>query len=193
MSKQEFISTLKRKLSGLPRHEIEDRIRFYSEMIDDRIEDGIPERVAVAGVGSPSAIAAQIITEVPLTRIVRERERPEGRMSALTIVLLVLGFPIWFSLGVALFAVAISLYVALWSIVISLWAAALSAAVCVPAGILCGSVFIIGGNALSGAALFGAALVCFGLSVFMLLGCKWVSKATVYVTKWTVLKIIGRG
>ena len=43
MRKQEFIAVLRKKLSALPRRDAEERIAFYSEMIDDRIEEGLLE------------------------------------------------------------------------------------------------------------------------------------------------------
>ena len=49
MNKEEFLSELRTKLSGLPQEDIEERISFYSEMIDDRMEDGISEEEAVEG------------------------------------------------------------------------------------------------------------------------------------------------
>lgn len=41
MSKQEFLAELRKALSGLPQGDIEDRLTFYSEMIDDRMEEGL--------------------------------------------------------------------------------------------------------------------------------------------------------
>ena len=192
MRKQEFLSNLRYKLACLPKYEVEDRISFYSEMIDDRIEEGIPEAVAVAGIGSPASIAAQIISEIPLARIVKDRPRSKEKMSAFTVILLILGFPIWFSLLAAIFSVVLSLYLFLWAIIISLWATAFSVLVCAPVGILLGVAFIVGGNALPGSAIIGAALVCFGISVFMFVICKWLTKASVYLTKRIALWIIRR-
>ena len=40
MRKLEFLAALNVKLSGLPKEEVKERTNFYSEMIDDRIEDG---------------------------------------------------------------------------------------------------------------------------------------------------------
>ena len=43
MNKQEFLAGLRKGLSGLPQEDIEERLLFYSEMIDDRIEEGMEE------------------------------------------------------------------------------------------------------------------------------------------------------
>ena len=50
MNKQEFLSRLRKQLKGL--EDKEERITFYSEMIDDRMEEGLSEEEAVAAVGS---------------------------------------------------------------------------------------------------------------------------------------------
>ncbi len=190
--KQEFLSDLRHRLAGLPKYEVDDRLSFYSEMIDDGLEEGLSEAASVAKIGSPASVAAQIIADVPLTRIVKDRPRPRRKAGALTIVLLILGFPLWFSLLAALFSVALSLYLSLWTIIISLWATAFSLLVCAPIGVLLGVAFIIGGNALPGSAVIGAALVCFGLSVFLSLICKWLTKMSAYLTKRIALWIIKR-
>ena len=41
MRKQDFIKELRLNLSFLPKEEIDDRISFYSELIDDKIEEGV--------------------------------------------------------------------------------------------------------------------------------------------------------
>ena len=52
MTKNEFISSLGARLSGLPKDEACERLAFYSETIDDRIEEGMSEAAAVRDVGS---------------------------------------------------------------------------------------------------------------------------------------------
>jgi uncharacterized membrane protein len=52
MTKQEFIDALRHKMAGLPKDDIEDRVAFYTEMIDDRVEDGLSEEQAVAEIGN---------------------------------------------------------------------------------------------------------------------------------------------
>ena len=48
MTKKIFFKKLKHELSGLPKSEIRERISFYDEMIDDKIEDGMTEAEAIA-------------------------------------------------------------------------------------------------------------------------------------------------
>ena len=65
MNKQEFTAELCARLSGLPEETVEDRISFYIEAINDRIDDGMSEADAVADVGSIDSIVADVLSEVP--------------------------------------------------------------------------------------------------------------------------------
>ena len=65
MSKNEFLYKLKKKLRGVPKNELEERLNFYSEMIDDRIDEGFSEHEAVARIGTVEDVANQILREYP--------------------------------------------------------------------------------------------------------------------------------
>ena len=183
MNKTEFALELYEKLPLLPSEEIDERLTFYLEMIDDRMEDGLSEEDAVSAIGSIDDIAEQILADVPLTRIVKERIKSKRKLKAWEIVLLALGSPIWLSLGIAAVAVIFSLYVSLWAVIISFWAvfASLigSAVGCVVGGVL----FAFGINLLTGVAVIGAGIVCAGLSIFMFYGCKAATGGTLVLTK----------
>ena len=120
MNKQKFLNSLQKRLSHLPRKEAEERLTFYSEMIDDRMEEGLSEEDAVAAVGTVDEIASQG-SEESLGARAREKASPKAPRAA-EIALLVLGSPIWLSLLIAVFAVALSLYIVLWALTLSLWA-----------------------------------------------------------------------
>jgi uncharacterized membrane protein len=183
MYKQEFLAQLRNALSGLPKDDIEERIEFYSEMIEDRIEEGLSEEEAIAAVGTVEEIAGQVIADTPFVKIAKERMRPKRRLGALEIVLLILGSPIWISLGVAAIAVIFSLYVSLWSVIISLWSVFVSLAACAFGGVVSCVIFAIGGHGAVGLAMLAAGMVCGGLSIFMFLGCKAATKGIVILTK----------
>lgn len=76
MSKQEFLEQLRRGLSGLPRENIEEQLKFYSEMLEDRMEEGLSEEEAVSAAGSVDEIVAQAVADIPLAKIAKERIRP---------------------------------------------------------------------------------------------------------------------
>ena len=122
MTKNEFLEQLRRGLSGLPMEDIDERLNFYSEMIDDRIEEGLSEAEAVSAVGSVSDIVSQILRETPLTKLVKEKVKPAKPLKWWAIVLIVLGSPIWLSLLIAAAVIVLAVYVVLWSLDVSLWA-----------------------------------------------------------------------
>ena len=189
MNKTEFLLDLTEKLSPLPWEEIADRWDYYSEMIDDRMEEGLSEEAAVAALGSADQIAAQILSDIPLTKLVKRKIKSSRRIKAWEIVLLVLGSPIWLSLLIAAFAVALSLYISLWAVIISLWAVFVSLIVCALAGITVGIFWTAISNVPVGMATIGAGILCAGLSIFLFFGCKSSTKGAVLLAKKMVLGI----
>ena len=73
MTKLEFIEALNKNLCGLPEKEVDDRLNFYIEMIDDIIEEGLSEEEAIAKIGSVDEIADQIIADIPFTKIAKKK------------------------------------------------------------------------------------------------------------------------
>lgn len=189
MSKQEFLVQLRKGLSGLPQEDVEERLAFYSEMIDDRMEEGITEEDAVSRIGSIDKIISQIKADIPLAKLVREKITPKKHLKTWVIVLLVLGSPIWLSLLIAAFAVILSLYASLWSVVISLWAVFGALIGCVFGGIIAGIVIACSGNVLSGIAMLSAGIICAGLSIFMFYGCKAATKGILMLTRKFAVRI----
>ncbi len=183
MNKEAFLAVLRNELSGLPREDIEERLAFYSEMIDDRMEEGLNEEDAVAEMGAVEDIAAQTLEEIPLAKIVRESVAPKRALRAWEIILIVLGFPIWFPLLIAAAAVVFALYLVIWVLVVCLWAvdAALgfNGLGCIATGVAS----ITRGDVLPGIALMGAGLVCAGLAIFLVFGCLAASKGAVRLGK----------
>lgn len=183
MTKQEFLDRLRRSLAGLPLEDAEERLAFYDEMIDDRMEEGLAEEEAVSSFGTPEEIADQILSEIPLSRLVRERVKPKRALRAWEIVLLVLGFPVWFPILISLCIIALSVYVVLWSVIVSLYAVDLALAVSAVGGIALAVRALLQGQPAQAAALAGASLLCAGLAILLFLGCVKATKGAVILTK----------
>lgn len=183
MNKSEFLGALRKGLHGLPQDDIEERLAFYGEMIDDRTEEGLSEEEAVSAVGAVNEIVAQTVADTPLAKIAKERIRPKRRLKAWEIVLIALGSPIWLSLAIAAAAVILSVYVSLWAVIVSLWAVFVSLAVCAVGSVPMCIFFIAGGSGAQGLVTLSAGLVCAGLSIFMFYGCKEVTKGILILTK----------
>ena len=183
MNKQEFLSQLRKGLCGLPQADIQERLTFYDEMIADRMEEGLSEDEAVAAIGSVDEIITQTLADIPLAKIAKEKIKSKRRLKAWEIILLVLGSPIWLSLGIAAVAVILSVYVVLWSVIIALWSVFASLVGCSVGGVASSVILAINGNGLTGIAVIGAGFVCAGLSIFMFYGCKAVTKGIIILTK----------
>ena len=171
MNKRQFLSRLGRALKGLPEADIKERVAFYAEMIDDRVEEGMSEEEAVLAIGSVDEIREQIVSEIPLQRLVRERVKPKRSLGAWRVAALIAGFPLWFSLLAAAFAVLLSLYVTLWALIVALWAVEAAMCVCAACGVIASAVYFIEGEALPALMMLGAAFVLSGLAIFLFYGC----------------------
>lgn len=64
MRKEEFLTALRAGLTGLLPEGVEKLLEFCSEMIDDRMEDGLTEEEAVAAAGSLDELIQQAKTEL---------------------------------------------------------------------------------------------------------------------------------
>ena len=115
MNKKQFIASLRKKLSRLPRAEADERLNFYSEMIDDRMEEGLSEEEAVKAVGSIDNISKQIPGGEGADSVKRE-------LSGGDIALIILGSPIWAPLLLAALVLYFTMYIVFWALIISLWA-----------------------------------------------------------------------
>lgn len=189
MTKSEFLQQLREKMKGLPKTDIEDRVNFYSEMIDDRIEEGLSEEAAVRDIGNVDEIVTKQIDDTSLTKIVTEKVKPKRRLKAWGIVLIILGFPLWFPLLMFVLTMLLVFYIIWWSAVIVLWSIEGSLIMSVFAAIVNMFAFTFRRELLSGFGYFGLSLLTAGLSIFLFMGCVAVTKATFQLTKKVTLKI----
>lgn len=186
MNKAEFLAALRDRIKGLSSEDIAERVAFYREAIEDRMEDGLTEEEAVEQMGSVEDIAERIMRDIPAPHPVK----PKRQLGAVEIVLLILGSPIWISLIAAGFSVAISLYAVIWSAVISLYAVGVSVAACALAGVVGTVLFCVADRVVVGLALLAMALFCAGFSIFTFIGCKYLTKAAAFLTKLSTKWIV---
>lgn len=189
MRKQDFIKELRLNLSFLPKEEIEDRISFYSELIDDKIEEGVKEEDAIKSIGSIDEIINQIIDEMPLSKIAKDKIKQKRKLSGLEIALIIVGSPIWLSILLSLIAVLFSLYIIGWSIVISIWAILISLIAVLVAGIVLTIISLFSNIYIVALSYLGATLVILGLTILMHYVCKIITRLYIKLTKLIVLSI----
>lgn len=146
MSKKEFLESLGRLLKSLGKSEREKSLSYYSEIIDDYMEDGYSEEDAVEQVGSPGVIAQEILEE----QEGKAGRQLSGGMKGLIAVLLVLGFPLWGSLMLAGVCLLLAAALMVVSVYIVIW--------CIP---VCTGAFSVSGLVLSVVSMGGAAIIVF--------------------------------
>lgn len=182
MNKSEFLEQLESGLKDLPNSEIKKSLNYYSEMIDDRIEDGESEVDAVASLGSVDEIAISVKSQTQLSTQTKETVKQKSGYKILIIILLVLGSPIWLSILLALFSIILAVYVTAVSIIISLFSVVLSFLLGGVTAVF-GSPIIMYSNIQTGIFCIGAGLILIGLGVFLAYG---TVKLSSLIIKFTV-------
>lgn len=188
MTKSELLNELSQRLSGLPQSEAEKTINYYSEMIDDRMEDGETEEDAVKAVGDIDEIVRNAMSQAPLTGLVKQSVKRNFRINVPIIILLILGSPIWLSLLIALFAIIFAIYVTIAAVIISLFAV-VAAFIVSGVALIIASPFLIPVSLYSAAVLLSSGLIISGLSIFAFYAAFILSKYIIRFTKFVVLKI----
>jgi len=121
MNRHEFIEELKRKLRKLPYDEVKEAIDYYEGYFDDAgIEN---EQTVLTELGSPSAVASQIIASFAIKETEAEDSGKKNWRSSWMVILALFASPVAVPLLIAVAAVAISLIIALSAVVFSFFAA----------------------------------------------------------------------
>lgn len=186
MTKNEFLNKLKAALSGLPQSEMQKTMDYYSEIIDDAVEEGEDEQSVIARLGNIEDIAEKIINETPIRKFVKEDVKKHN-ISVPVIVLIIIGSPIWLPILVSIAAVLFSLYLTIWSLIASLFVISASLALSGIATLIL-SVVLLFVRPLKAMLSFGTALACIGLLVFMFYLSVWCAKMIIKLTVFMVRK-----
>ncbi|NMA04972.1 MAG: DUF1700 domain-containing protein [Acholeplasmataceae bacterium] len=189
MTKKEFLNELERKLKGLPKQDIEDRLSFYSEMIDDYIEDGLTIEEAINKIGSSDEIVSKIVNETSLTKIVKEKVKPKRKLETWEIVLIVISFPIWLPLLILFLTFVLVGFILLWSMVIVLWSVFGSLVGATASGLINTLVLLFSDKLVISLGALGISLLSAGGAIFLFLASVWATKYTFELTKKVILKI----
>lgn len=188
MDKQTFFAALRENLRGLPREDAERSIEFYEEMVSDRMEDGASEEEAVAALGSVEEITAQVLSEIPLTKLVKAKVRPSRGLKVWEIVLLILGAPVWVPLVLSMGIVLLAVYFTLWALLFCLYAMDVSLALCGIGCVIAAPVYISSGSVPGLFVALGAGLTFVGLGILGFFGLnrlgKWVLRLSRRFLLW---------
>lgn len=191
MNKIEFLDKLRARLKGLSTEDVSSSADYYGEMIDDRIEEGMSEEDAIAALGELDDIVKEILREIPLHKIVREKAKNRRHLRVWEIVLISAGSPLWVPIALAFVIMVLAVYISTWTIVLSCYAVTLALGVSSIACLIGGcAAFVLMGVG-EGLFLLGAALVVAALAILALLGCNGFAKGVVYLGKKIILGIKG--
>ena len=194
MTKQEFLLQLNRALTGLPQDEIEERLTFYSEMIDDRVEEGLSEEEVIKNIGDPQDVAAQIKADFAPNKENKEPDKKKYKWhwGPWEIVLLILAAPLIISVASGVLSAAVSLYAGIWTTIICLWAGVASLWGITLGGFISGFGMIFTGAAIPGLSVIAVAIFSAGLSIFAFFAANLAGKWTVILTKKFFVWLIGK-
>ena len=187
MTKNEFLQALAHGLVGVPAEDAKRWTEYYTEMLEDRIEDGMSEEEATAALGAPAQIAQRILAQTPLTKLIKNKVTPKRRLFVWEIILIVLGSPIWMSIALAAASVIFSVFVSLWSCILAIWVCAVSFGVCGIAGVLlCGLQIWLGALG-QGFFLLGCGVAAAGLSIAWYYLSLWLTRLLWRFNRWFLL------
>ncbi len=167
MNKTEFLSALRERLTGLPPEDIEKSVEYYSEIIEDKIEDGTPENEAVEALGTLDEITSQIIGDAPLSKIIKENVKPKRRLKSWETALIIIGSPIWVTLLFAVGAMVIFLYLALWTVIAGFYLTVIALGIVAVLSFVSSYPFLSTGDFTKGFFLLGLGFFCTGIDILM--------------------------
>ena len=118
-------------------------------------------------------------------KLVKQKAKSRQRLRPWEIVLIVLGFPIWFSLAVAVLCVLLAVSICLWVVVSCLFAVSAVSGTLVEAMAAMVVVMAVQGQFLPALFFLGCGMICAGLAIlFFLLG-RWAAKGVAKLHKLT--------
>ena len=168
MNKEEYLIKLREALTKIAISNVESRIEYYSEMIDDRIEDGMSEEEAVNSMESIESIVETSKLEKPMPVLVKEKVQKSKEAAekkghgALWVVLAIIGFPIWLPLLLVAGVLFLVMYILLWVLVLVCYSVEMAFALAALASLVLP--FISLGNQ-----AFASILMCIG-GIFLFTG-----------------------
>lgn len=181
MRKYEFLTELQNKLQGLPKDELENRVNFYREMIEDRMDEGKTEEEAVAEIGNVDDIVRQIASETPFVQLVKEKAKPKRSLRGWEIAMIILGFPLWFPLLLTGLVLLFVFYLLVWILVIVTYVVELALIISSAGCLVAFFIMLFQGN-FSFLAL-GASLMCAGAAFLFIFACIGATKVTLKLSK----------
>lgn len=191
MTREEFKNKLHHLLKDdMDYNEINELITFYDEMILDRMDNGMGEEDAVDALESPELIAEKITSSGTKSY----KQLSPGAKAGLLAVL-ILGFPLWGSILLAVLSIIFSFYIIIWCVPLTFGIVGISFSV---SGIFTAvlSPFTLDDGLYMLLTQLGIGLFLFGAGLLLLLITYYASKVilvlSINATQWMV-NLVKRG
>lgn len=191
MTKREFFDALTSRMKSLPKEEQNRVIRYYNEVLEDYMEDGMSEEEAVAQIEDVDTIAKRILLEYAMESHNKtpveadpvykaEQYKKQGNVLMVTLALILI--PLWGSLLIAALSGVFALAVSLFCVPISIGAAAIGCIIMTP-------VLIFSGQVGKGFLVLGAGLICVALTLISIPLVIWLIKLSYKLVRWMLQKV----
>jgi len=136
MSRNEFIGELKKRLRKLPYDEIKEAVDYYEGYFDDAGEEN--EQAVLAELGSPSAVASQIIASFAVKEAEAKGTGKKNWRTTWLVILALFASPIAVPLLISAGVIALSLVIVLSAVLLSFFASGTAMFVGGLAGVVAG-------------------------------------------------------
>ncbi len=198
MNKNEFLNEIRSRLTGLPEEDIQKTIDFYTEALEDRIEDGLTEDEAVEQVGTPAEISEKILMETPLPTLIKAQPiiEPKRKIKAWEVILIILGSPVWLPILIMVFALALTIVLVIISVILAIVVTIIATGIAGVFGVFGALAGIFMGSGLKGFIDLGAAFLAMGIAVLLFIPIKagviWFIELMGRFGAWIKMKFIKR-
>ena len=122
MKRDEFYKRLRDEMSGMPSHTIDNTISYYEEIISDAVEDGRLEEDVIASFGSVESIVNNLLKDVSIAKLVKEKVKPKRRLETWEIILIIVTSPLWIGFVIGFLGLCFGLIGGFWGTIVALWA-----------------------------------------------------------------------
>jgi uncharacterized membrane protein len=173
MSRDEFLSRLRRMLKKLPQQDADDALEYYEEYLEDAGPEN--EAATIAAWGSPDRIASQILAEYAVKQMNTEPSAKKGLSTAWVVVLAIFASPIAIPVAAAIACIMLALVIVVAAVILSVGAVSVSLAASGALCVILGACLVFRGFS-TAVFYLGAGLFCAGAGIALFPFVIWLSK-----------------
>lgn len=189
MSKEEFLSQLRKKLKKLPPDDLNDALEYYEEYLEDAGAEN--EAAAIAAWGSPDRVASQITADYAVKQMGENPSAKKGLSTVWIVVLAIFASPIAIPVAAVIALAMLIVVMAVGIVIVCFYAAAVTVALVGAASFILG-ICLLFQSFQTAIFYIGAGLFFAGAGVAIFLFSVWFSKKSFNVIAKIFSKFISR-